>query len=164
MLWEIEKSHLTFACQHRYSHLSLGGIRRTRYRKLVEGAVGQFCFIQDEHLEKRKKQQEAINYSLVNIVWNVTGLMYIFINLLSIYGENIILAVKTGKHFKQWWFPSSVVSFTGSWTAASEWTSWLILLNIIRISTYTVSPTASVWMWFQWWTQEINEVIHSWQH
>lgn len=54
MLWKIEKSHLTVACQHRYSHLSLGGIRRTCYKKLVEVAVGQFCFIQDEHLEKRK--------------------------------------------------------------------------------------------------------------
>lgn len=32
---------------------------------------------------RKEKQQEAINYSLVNITWNVTGLMYIFINLLS---------------------------------------------------------------------------------
>lgn len=42
-----------------YSHLSLRGIRGPGYRKLMEAAAGKFCFIHDEHLEKRQAEPEA---------------------------------------------------------------------------------------------------------
>lgn len=75
--------------------MSLGGIRRTGDRKLMEAAAGKFCFVHHEHLGKRQQsRRQSADDSLVNITLHVPGVMYIFSLSLLCLRANIVPAVR----------------------------------------------------------------------